>query len=291
MASDVIVPHWPRPHYDPSPQGPELFYLIVGEQPEGSTLQLSRGRHHIDRIEESIRISKHRRSDDPAWFDAWFSGHLGAYLDQALREDSEPVRRSNQLTVVRGSFPDQPSLGYLRNTLGVVSAVADAGALAIFDVYSFTWWRPDEWRSRFVDRSEFRIDEHIFIPVTDEPRHRPGLWTHTRGMRKFGRPDLHIRHLPGPYDTSNPAIRDSGTLLNGIANYLAGGAVVAAGQTMHLPSFDATVAFLATDDPETQKHFSGPSLEVCEIDPELGVSKPGVCSLLRRMAGLRGSDN
>ena len=291
MARDVIVPEWPRPHYEPSAQGAELFYLVVGEQPEGSTLQLSRARHHVDRIEDAIQISKHRRSDDPAWFDAWFSGRLGGYLDEALREESEAVRRSNQLTVVRGSFPDQDSLGYLRNTVGVVSAVAEAGALAIFDFYAFTWWRPEEWRRRFVDRSEFRVDEHIFIPVADEPRHRPGLWTHTRGMRKFGRPDLHVRRLPGPYDMSNPAIRDSGTILSGIANYLAGGAVVDDGQTMHLPSFDATVAFLATDAPETQKHFGGPSLEVCEIDPETGVSRPGLELLLRRMAGLRSSDN
>jgi hypothetical protein len=102
-------------------------------------------------------------------------------------------------------------------------------------------------------------------------------------MRKFGRPDLHVRHLPGAYDASNPAIRDSGALLSGVANYLAGGAVVADGQTIHLPSFDATVGLLAPDNPETQRHFSGPALEICEIDPELGVPKPGINRLLQHM--------
>ena len=229
----MIVPDWPRPHYEPSPQGPELFYLVVGEQPEGSTLQLSRARHHVDRIEDAIQISKHSRRDDPAWFDAWFSGTLGGYLDEAFREDSEPVRRCHQLTVVRGSFPDQPSLAYLRNTVGVVSAVAEAGALAVFDVYAFTWWRPDEWRRRFVDRSEFRIDDHIFIPVTDEPRHRPGLWSHTRGMRKFGRPDISVRrvgaaHAEGVYE-----------LCDRFIEYMAFGGLPPAGQEIRMGDLPA----------------------------------------------------
>lgn len=284
MASDVTIPGWPRPHYQASPQRPELFYLVVGEQPEGETLHLSRARHHVDRIEPDLQISKHRRSDDPAWFDAWFSGNLGRLIDEAFREESEAVRAAGALTAVRGSFPDQDSLGYLRNTIGVVSAVAEAGALAVFDVYAFTWWRPDEWRRRFVDRSEFHIDEQIFIAVTDEPRLRPGLWSYTRGMRKFGRPDLHVRHLGGAYDASNPAIRDSGVLLGGVANYLAGGAVVGDGQTIHLPSFDATVAFLASPDPQTQRHFSGPALEICEIDPATGISRLGINSLLEHMS-------
>src|SRR5205814_120308 len=159
---------------------------------------------------------------------------------------------------VRGQFGDPDSLAYLRNTIGVVSAAAEASnAVAILDAYALAWWQPEDWRRQFVQISEFRIEEQVSIAVTEDPRFRPGIWTHTRGMRKLGRPELQIKHLPGAYDVTNPAIRNSGILINGLANYLAGGAVIEDGQTMRLASYDSTIVFFESpDDSETARHFN-----------------------------------
>lgn len=282
--SEAIVPDWPRPHHEPSPARAELLYLVLGDPPEH--LNVKRARHHVDSLEpEHLVVSKHARADDPAWFDAWLTGPMSYGLDPVF--DADRVRAAKRLSVVRGSFPDPPSLAYLRNTIGIVSAIAESGTdtLAIFDAYALTWWRPGEWRQRFVDASAFRITDHLFIAVTDDPRRRPGLWTHTRGMKKFARPELHAQHLPGPYDVANPAIRHSGDILTGLAHHLALGAQVVEGQVMHLPTWDARITFFEDADPQTLKYFSNAALEVCDVDPATGLSSPGIGRLLEAMRG------
>jgi hypothetical protein len=281
------LPDWPRPHQDPladpEARSAELLYLVVGPPP-AQPLQVSRKRHHLDHLEPSLTISTHRREDDPAWFDGWFHGPLGYQID-GLFAHPDQIRSAPALTIVRGTFPDAPDLNYLRNTLGVVSAIADTpGTLAIFDAPAVNWWRLGDWREAFVDRSEFHIGDHIFITVTEDPRHAPGIWTHTRGMGKFARPELEIRHMPGDYDTRNPAIRASGHVLSGIASYLAQGASIRDGQTMHLPETHAIVTFAHHQDEATRKHFNNTSLEINDFDDETGLAKEGAPNLLKKAA-------
>jgi hypothetical protein len=283
--SDLI--DWPRPHYDPltqpAPDAAELFYLVVGPPPP-QPLPVSRKRHHLDHLETNLKITTHRRADDPPWFDGWFAEPLGRQID-GLFANPDEIRSATSLTIVRGQFPDAPDLNYLRNTAGVVSAIADTpGTLAIFDALATTWWRLGEWREAFVDRSEFHIADHIFITVTDDPSRHPGIWTHTRGMVKFARPELEIRHLSGDYDTRNPAIRASGHVLNGIGSYLAQGAVVRDAQNMFLPDTDATITFVHHTDEATRKHFNNTSIEICDFDERTGRAMDGAPRLLERSA-------
>ena len=282
-----MAPQWPRPHYRPSASSrPSLFYLVFGERPASDDLNVSRVRHHVDRLQPELAVSRHPRETDPAWFDGWFSSAIGLEIPRVFGADGAPaVYDAKHVAAVRGDFVDQDSLAYLRNTIGVVSAVAEAAnAVAILDAHALTWWTPAEWRRRFVDASAFRIADHIFIAVSDDPRYRPGLWTHTRGMRKFGRPELQVKHLPGAYDESNPAIRESGNLLGGLANYLAGGAVVEDGDTMRLDSFDSSIVFFESPDGSMPEHAKdGVMLEVCDIDPATGLSSAGIPHLLEQM--------
>jgi hypothetical protein len=283
--SDLL--DWPRLQFDALAESAdheaEVFYLIVGPAPQ-QPLAVSRRRHHLDRLEPALDISVHRRTEDPAWFDAWFHGPLGSAIG-GLFSNPDEVRGAQTLTIVRGKFPDSADLNYLRNTVGVVSAIADTpGTLAIFDALATTWWRLSEWREAFVDRSEFRIADHVFIAVTQDERHAPGIWTHTRGMIKFARPELQIKHIGGDYATSNPAIRASGNVLNGIASYLAQGAVLRDGQTMYLPETDATITFVESEDAATRKHFNNSAMEICDFNGRTGLAAQGANRLLEKAA-------
>ena len=277
---------WGRPHYRPLPSSrPALFYLVFGEAPASDALNISRVRHHVDAIQPELQVSRHPRDVDPAWFDGWINSAIGMEIPHVFREAASAVYGAKHVTAVRGDFADPDSLAYLRNTTGVVSAVVEASnAVAILDAHALAWWRPVDWRRQFVETSEFRIEEQVSIAVTDDPRYRPGWRTHTRGMRKFGRPELQIKHLPGAYDVTNPAIRNSGILINGLANHLAGGAVIEDGQTMRLQTYDSTIVFFESpDDSATAKHFNNAVLEVCDIDPNTGISGEGIPHLLGRM--------
>jgi hypothetical protein len=274
------VPDWPRPHYTPSPSKASLFYLVFGEPP--AHLNVKRAIHHVDELPPQLQVSIHGRGEDPAWFDGWLSAPVGAEIPLVFGDDAQQVYRADKVAAVRASFDDPNSLAYLRNTVGVVSAIAEAVAVAVFDVAALTWWRPAEWRRRFVERSEFHIGDHIFTAVSQDA---DGLSMQTHGMGKFGRPELLVRHLPGPRDLDGPVVRDASALLDGLANYLARGGVVDAGQTMHLDRYGATIAFFDATPPRSETD----TLEICDIHPDTGLSGDGIPYLLTRMSASRGA--
>jgi hypothetical protein len=259
-----------------------LFYLVFGEPP--AHLNVKRAIHHVDELPPQLTVSIHGRGDDPAWFDGWFSPPVGAEIPLVFGDDAPQVYRADRVAAVRAEFNDPSSLAYLRNTVGVVSAIAEASSVAIFDVAALTWWRPQEWRRRFVERSEFFIGDHIFTAVSEDSP-GGGLSMQTRGMGKFGRPELLVRHLPGPRDLDGPAVRDAAAVMDGLANYLARGGVVVDGQTMHLDRYDATIAFFDA----TPRRSEVETLEICDIDPHTGLSGEGIPHLLDCMNGRRES--
>ena len=269
------VPDWPRPHHTPSPSKTSLFYLVFGEPP--AHLNVKRARHHVDELPPQLTVSIHGRGDDPAWFDGWFSPPVGLEIPHVFGADAQDVYRANRVAAVRGEFSDPSSLAYLRNSVGVVSAIADEGAVAIFDVAALTWWRPQEWHRRFVERSEFHIGDHIFTAVAEDAG--GGTRLQTRGMGKFGRPELLVRHLPGPRDPDSPAVRAAAEVVDGLANYLARGGMVADGQTMHLERYDSTIAFFSTP----EQRGVPDALEICDINPATGLSGEGIPHLLSRL--------
>ena len=276
-------PDWPRPHFKPSGATASLFYLVFGEPP--AHLNVKRARHHVDELHPELQVSIHARGDDPAWFDGWLSNPLGAEIPRVFGDMASRVYTAGRVAAVRAEFDDPPSLAYLRNTVGVVSAISEEGAVAIFDVYWLTWWTPQDWRARFMDRSEFHIADHIFTAVSrddaaDTARMR------TRGMRKFGRPELQVRRVPGAAGVDGPALHHATELLTGLATYMARGGVIADGETMHLARYDTSIAFFpAAGEPDASPHFLTPALDVCDIDPATGLSAEGIPHLLARMTG------
>ena len=51
------------------------------------------------------------------------------------------------------------------------------------------------WRSEFFDPALPKVHRHISILYSEEES-GGGTWFHTRGLRKFGRPDLSLHNVP-----------------------------------------------------------------------------------------------
>jgi hypothetical protein len=105
--------------------------------------------------------------------------------------------------VLRGSQPDPPTLDYLRDSVGLLTYVLDCGGCAVYDPQSFDWCPPDRWRHRVFEPAGPVPRHHVVILISDEEEHqqpdpsvRSPVWFHTRGMRKFGRPDLSVHDVP-----------------------------------------------------------------------------------------------
>jgi hypothetical protein len=258
---------WSRPRWTPTGRAASLFFFIPGEPPTAG-LQVSRSRHHFDGFPEELQITSHERAADREWFDGFFARPgLGFSLDEEFGEAATAVREAQRGSVVRGEFPDPSDLGYLRNSLAVVSAVLEQGGLAVLDLPTCRWWPPEKWLARFVTRSEFEVEDHILVVVSDDELNHPGLWMHTRGLRKFGRPDLQIRHVPGEWTEDNPLVQAGGGLLNHLAGNLCRGSAITDGQVMNVAGTRRRCTFRHTPD-DTQgdrTHFGNDVLEIVDV--------------------------
>ncbi len=81
------------------------------------------------------------------------------------------------------------------------------------------WWSPAEWRERAFEPAGPVPRHHAVILVSEEPE-QGGKWYHTRGMRKFGRPDVSVHGVTPELEAG---VED---LLNRFIELLAFGGVV-----------------------------------------------------------------
>jgi hypothetical protein len=116
-----------------------------------------------------------------------------------FKEDAPEAYRqafdAPEVLVIRGRIADSADTGYLRDTLGVLTALLDVGGVAILDPQTLNLYDADTWRRQFLVRDGAPIRNHLLI-LRDMEEEGGRYWIHTRGMRKFGRPDISIRHVP-----------------------------------------------------------------------------------------------
>jgi hypothetical protein len=137
------------------------------------------------------------------------------------------VSASDQCLVLRGVVPDPPTLDYFRDAVGLVMALLESGGTAVFDPHMFKWWSASEWRDLAFEPAGAVPRHHVVILVSDEPGGR-SRWYHTRGMIKFGRPDVSVRNVPPALEA---AVRE---LCERFVDMQAFGAVIAEGQEIKM---------------------------------------------------------
>jgi hypothetical protein len=217
---------WERKHYSEGGGSPFLFYVVFGS--DASELKVSRSKHRCDSIPEGVDISSYGPCTHPDVLDEFRQGYLWDELRKEEPHLAEQVEAQTKCVIVQGTVTDDKSLNYFRNTIGLLTALLETGGVAIYDPQSFKWWAPDKWRTTVFEPASALPREHVVILVSGEERHTK--WVHTRGMRKFGRPDLSVRgvasdHFEGVVD-----------LINRFIEFQAFGGVIPDGQSIRMQS-------------------------------------------------------
>lgn len=108
------------------------------------------------------------------------------------------IEQSPECLVIQGEVADPANLNYLRDCVGMVTFFMDHGGVAVADVLQFKCFDGPMWRSEFFDPELPKMHRHISIVYSKEES-GSGTWFHTRGLRKFGRPDLSLHNVPDSY--------------------------------------------------------------------------------------------
>ncbi|MDE2496815.1 MAG: hypothetical protein KGK35_03210, partial [Xanthomonadaceae bacterium] len=190
----MTEPDWSRPHWTRDEAKAMLLYFVFGGFAAEPQLDLSaHGSHGLPPEVEMRRIPK-------AALAHWEGHPLRGALGEILREGNpaafEAARKAPECLMLRGELADADSLAYLADTLGVVAALLEAGGAAVVDPQILEMFTPTEWRARYAGAAAAAARSHVAILCNDDAAGDVEQWIHTRGMRKFARPDISIRRVP-----------------------------------------------------------------------------------------------
>ncbi|MER3546260.1 MAG: hypothetical protein C4338_01160 [Rhodanobacteraceae bacterium] len=187
--TDQAAP-WTRPYFWRSASSAMLLYFVFGEFPK--ELKLDVTRYGSTGLPAGVTMQRFDKSALAHWQGHPLRGALGELLRNDDAETFKNARAASECIMLRGEIDDPESLDYLRDTLGVMGALLDAGGKAIVDPQILALFSASAWRERYADGGA-SIREHVLILAYDEDG---GTWVRTRGLRKFARPDVSIRRVP-----------------------------------------------------------------------------------------------
>jgi hypothetical protein len=198
MAETQTLETWTRPHFSAGGGDAFLFYAVVGKftQP----LSVSRSKHRTNGVPPTIKVGSHRD-----WLaDEVLKTFTEDYFGEVLRENrlDEIVLAAPECITVTGEIPDPQDLNYFRDTVGFITALVEHGGVAVYDPLRLAWWSGPNWVESIFTPDGSVPGHHCIILTREEDDSSDLLWIHTRGLRKFGRPDISVRNVPESYSES-----------------------------------------------------------------------------------------
>lgn len=187
----TYFPAWQRPHWQPSDEEVILqFYAFGNFQPT----RVPSATYGSDGLPEEVQLTSHHHHVLRDWEGYPLKGPLGELFKNDAPEAFEQAMAAPQVLVLHGRFKDQADTGYLRDIFGVLAGLLDIGGVAILDPQILTLFDATEWRDRYLVKDGAPLRNHVLILRDEDEAGR--YWIHTRGMRKFGRPDISLRNVP-----------------------------------------------------------------------------------------------
>ncbi len=187
------LPDWKRDHYQRGEGRALIYYVVYGEFTNDVTI--SRSKYRSAGLPTGFKLSKlDRKQQDSLPFT---DGAFGKGVTD--KELFERIGHAPECMQFYGDIPDPENLNYLRDSVGIVSFLLDHGGFAVCDPQQLELYNRERWQRTIFDGGATNLLKLVKILYSDEA---DGRWYHTRGLRKFARPDLSVRGVPGDYSNA-----------------------------------------------------------------------------------------
>jgi hypothetical protein len=169
---------------------PSVILFVFGTGPLGTSAELSMTRFGAPSPESlaTCDVKTVTRGMDARWFDAWRSGSLRAIAQQDLGGGIAALDAADHVHVIACEPGDVADLTYLQAAWALARFLIARGGSVVLDAHAMRFTAADNVQlpGEPLDVSrEVRV-----IYETDSTRPDGAHALHTRGMRKFGAPDL-----------------------------------------------------------------------------------------------------
>ncbi len=165
-----------------------LFVFGTGTLRDDVPLSLSRFGAPSQQSLALCDVRRIERAADPAWFDGWRKGSLRAIAEQDLKGNLAALDAADHVHLIDGRPGPVTDLAYLQAAWAHARHLTARGATLVLDAHAMAFTpahalpAPD---APLDVKREVRV-----IYETDSKRADQAHALHTRGMRKFGAPDL-----------------------------------------------------------------------------------------------------
>ncbi len=183
-----------------------MFVFARGPLRGDVTLSKSTYGAPSDAALEACKLQTIARAQDPAWFDAWRGGSLRTIASQDLGDQLAALDAADHVHVVACEPREATDLSYLQGVWALVRYLVDAGATVVLDAMAMAYVP-----AAAVPAVDAPLDVSREVRVvfeTDSTRSDRAHALHTRGMRKFGAPDLIALCTDGDVELVGTAIRE-----------------------------------------------------------------------------------
>lgn len=231
---------WPRPHWTPGTERAVLLYFVFGDFDADLSLPVSG---------TALQARRYRHDDLRDWSGYPLAGQLGALLQHDQPRVHEHATQVGDVVRLMVDLPDPADLDYLRDALRAIDALLDAGGVAVVDPQALGLFDAAAWRQHYVEARAPRA--HVLILRDDEAE---GAWVHSRGMRKFARPDISIHGVP------EADVPRAGALCERLVELQVLGMRFEDGQALEIEGFDVALQVVcagAPDDPRFNNEHVG----------------------------------
>ncbi|MBO9661325.1 hypothetical protein [Dokdonella sp.] len=237
--------NWPRPQWRDSGDQAFLLWFVFGDF--GEDLRIDAERYRTRGTPAGIEVVRYVNRELAKWDGYPLSGTLGRLLWEENARLFEQAKHAGECVMLRGAIADPADLDGLRDLVGTITALTDRGGVAVIDPQTLSMFDAAEWRRRYFAADTLNARDHVLILCDEDSRNDGRLHVHTRGLRKFARPDISVRNVPS--DATDLA---GGMAERFVAFQVAGG-VVEDGHTVEIDGAPdgMTVRIAgAEDDPE-----------------------------------------
>jgi hypothetical protein len=181
---------WELASVPATPRKPSVILFVFGIGPlrDGVDMSLARfGAPSLAAV-ESCSVRTVTRAMDPRWFDAWRSGSLRTIAEQDLGPALATLDAADHVHVIACEPAAAKDLTYLQGAWALARYLIERGGTIVLDAHAMMYRAADKLQpaGEPLDvRHEVRV-----IFETDSTRADHAHALHTRGLKKFGAPDL-----------------------------------------------------------------------------------------------------
>ena len=187
--------------------------------------QLSTAKYRTLGVPEGIKVMKYGPAKNPEYVQSFFEGYLWNSTKENDSTLTNKMMASKECLVITGEVPDTSNLNFLRDVVGLITCMLDYGGVSVYDPQGFIIMGKKEWNEKIFEPNGSVPRNHVMILYSEE---NGKAWYHTRGMRKFGRPDLSIHDVPEKYEA---AVQD---LFDRFIEYQGFGGIITDGQKIKM---------------------------------------------------------